>query len=98
MLAEKCPTCGEVHPRLKFHWKICQDGYPGLRIEIVCPDDSFMEKVFQAERILSQIGIHFDTGYGGARDWEFDWSLIGDHFVWNEKKREDVKVDRIGRH
>jgi len=40
--------------------------------------DDGMEKLFEAERLLGEIGITFDTGVGGgSRDWEWDWSLSG---------------------
>ncbi len=56
-------------------------------------------KVFKAQRALSEIGIHFDTGYGGGgNDWEWDWSLSGEHykavFNWFRKKRRYVRVNR----
>ena len=39
------------------------------------------EKVFDAERLLTEAGITFDTGYdlqkARRRDWELDWSLKG---------------------
>lgn len=36
------------------------------------------DKLFQIEKLFSQIGITFDTGAGcGGRDWEWDWSLSG---------------------
>ena len=35
-------------------------------------------RLYEAERILYEIGLRFDTGSGtGGRDWEFDWSLKG---------------------
>jgi hypothetical protein len=94
ILAEKCPRCGKVHPRIRFYWKKCTDGYPGLHIEITCPDKAFLDKVFEIEFLLGEIGFHFDTGYGGARDWEFDWSLAGDHFVWDKRTKAYVQVKR----
>jgi len=49
-----------------------------------------LEKIFQAERLLTEAGLSFDTGYGGGcRDWEFDWSLRG-AFV---KKVRDLSED-----
>ena len=40
--------------------------------------DEKWEKLFKAERLLSEIGVTFDTGAGcGCRDWELDWSLKG---------------------
>ncbi len=35
-------------------------------------------KVFEAEKLLLDAGVDFDTGYGfGVREWCFDWSLEG---------------------
>ena len=37
-----------------------------------------MEKLFEIERLMREIGVSFDTGAGcGCRDWEWDWSLKG---------------------
>ena len=93
VLAEKCSRCGLVHPRIRFHWKKERDGCYGLHIHIPCPDEAFVKKLFAVEKLLSEIGFHFDTGYGGVRDWEFDWCLYGDHFQWDEEKKEYVKVE-----
>lgn len=36
------------------------------------------KKLFQAEALLREVGLRFDTGYGfGERIWELDWSLHG---------------------
>lgn len=33
---------------------------------------------FEAQKILNEVGITFDTGMGSSgRDWEWDWSLKG---------------------
>jgi len=59
-----------------------------------------LEKIFQAERLLTEAGLSFDTGYGsGCRDWEFDWSLHG-AFVkkvrdLSEKEQITYKIDRL---
>ena len=35
-------------------------------------------KVYEAEMLLREAGVHFDNGSGeGSRDWELDWSLSG---------------------
>jgi hypothetical protein len=37
-----------------------------------------IQKVFEIERLLHKIGVHFDTGAGfGFRDWNWDYSLSG---------------------
>ncbi|NOQ49122.1 MAG: hypothetical protein GQ553_00435 [Nitrosomonadaceae bacterium] len=37
-----------------------------------------LEKLFEIEKKLLEIGVTFDTGAGfGSRDWEWDWSLKG---------------------
>jgi hypothetical protein len=37
-----------------------------------------INKVFEIERLLHKIGVHFDTGAGfGFRDWNWDYSLTG---------------------
>jgi hypothetical protein len=37
-----------------------------------------IEKLFQVQSLLNEMGISFDTGAGGGqRDWFFDFSLQG---------------------
>lgn len=37
-----------------------------------------IDKIFEIERKLHEIGIYFDTGAGfGYRDWQWDFSLSG---------------------
>ena len=37
-----------------------------------------MEKLFEIERLMREMGVSFDTGAGcGCREWEWDWSLEG---------------------
>lgn len=37
-----------------------------------------IEKLFEIEKLLHEIGVNFDTGAGfGYRDWQWDWSLKG---------------------
>ena len=37
-----------------------------------------MEKLFELERLMRELGVSFDTGAGCCwRDWEWDWSLKG---------------------
>lgn len=85
---------GDMKPIVKYFWKKCVDGNWGMTINIQCPDDETWEKVKAAENALSKIGITFDTGYGGSRDWEFDWSLNGYHFVFNYETEEYEYVER----
>ncbi len=92
-----CPCCGRSHPKVGFYWhNTATDELPGLRINLVCPSSEDLEAVFAAEKALSRIGVHFDTGYGGSRDWEFDWSLDGEHFVFNEEKKEYESIPGRG--
>jgi len=91
IMEEKCERCGKVHPRVLFLWGISiTDGYPALLIRVPCLDEARIKDVYEVEKALSRIGIHFDTGYGGLRDWEFDWSLYGIQSVryqgWNSKE------------
>lgn len=63
-----------------------------------------VQKLFQVEKLLSEMGITFDTGAGfGYRDWEWDWSLEGpvkvthkqamptSHLAFEEDKLEKLK-------
>lgn len=95
ILAEKCQFCGEVHPVIRYYWKKEDiDGFPSLRIAILCPSQGFLDKVQRARQVLSEIGIHFDCGYGACFDWEFDWSLKGQHFLFNPEKRKYESIER----
>lgn len=56
--------------------------------------DEQREHLFLAEEHLRKAGIHFDTGgfvgcHGGARDWEFDYSLSSNATVWLKPQRID---------
>jgi len=77
--------CEEIHPIVRYLWLKDHHGHPSLIVNILCPNKEDMEKVFEAEKALSQIGIHFDTSYGGSRDWQFDYSLSGYHYILNKK-------------
>lgn len=49
--------------------------------------DEQREYFFKAEEYLGKAGIQFDRGgfagcHGGARDWEFDYSLSPNVTVW----------------
>jgi|WetSurSiteA1Bulk_404760.scaffolds.fasta_scaffold00030_13 hypothetical protein len=51
-----------------------------------------LHKLFQAEKLLNEIGISFDTGGGfGGRDWEWDWSLKGPVKVYFKELKEDFE-------
>ncbi|MCK4528241.1 hypothetical protein KAW18_12790 [candidate division WOR-3 bacterium] len=63
------------------------DGYPGLHITIPVPKEK-LELMFELERVMRELGIVFDSGYGeGCRDWEFDWSCI----LYSMKKTRNMK-------
>lgn len=81
----KCHRCGAFHPRLKLMWGNDRDGDPKLLIHFPAPSKEDLEKIFEVEKVLASLGFHFDTGYGGGRDWEFDWSLTGEHLTLNPK-------------
>ena len=49
-----------------------------LQFDVSEMSNSDLKKLFQAEDLLREIGIEFDTSYGfGKRDWELDRSLKG---------------------
>ncbi len=49
-----------------------------------------LQDIFEIERRLAKLGIHFDTGAGfGMRDWELDWSLTGPMSVKVREKEEN---------
>ena len=98
ILESKCNRCGKIHPNVTFKWYNSHtDGYPSLKIQIPAANNETMKKIFKAEEALSLIGIHFDTGYGGLRDWEFDWSLSGKHLMKNEETGKYEEIDRTRR-
>jgi len=56
--------------------------YCGLReAEVLINFDNSkipMGKIMELEKLLHEMGIHFDTGTDfKSRDWEWDWSLRG---------------------
>jgi len=69
-------------------WESCGEPVHDVDVHITIPvKGPDLEKVFQAEKLLFEAGVVFDTGYGdGCRDWEFDWSLRGAYV----KKRRDL--------
>lgn len=53
-------------------------GWGTLIIDMSLMTEEDRGKVYEAQRLLSEVGISFDTGSGaGGRDWELDWSLSG---------------------
>jgi len=55
-----------------------------------------LEALFQAEALLRQAGVTFDTGYGcGGRDWEFDWSLKGAYVKLRKKLTEQEQLENF---
>lgn len=54
------------------------NGWAKLKINMTLMSDEDRKKVYQAERLLKEAGVGFDSGSGcGCRDWELDWSLSG---------------------
>jgi len=50
----------------------------GIHFDMTGMTHEQREKLWQAQMLLHEIGIGFDTGAGGGqRDWEWDWSLCG---------------------
>jgi len=55
-----------------------------------------LEALFQAEALLRQAGVSFDTGYGcGGRDWEFDWSLKGAYVKLGKQLTEQEQLENF---
>jgi hypothetical protein len=84
-------------PAVKYYWHNDSKGDPSLKIRIPVPDDATLEKIYAARQVLSEIGIHFDTGMSLADsgfDWEFDFSLMGEHFVKDEMTGEYKRIER----
>lgn len=55
--------------------------------------DEEINKLFQAELLLREIGITFDSGVGcDGRDWEWDWSLKGPVKVFFKKFKGEKDV------
>lgn len=47
-----------------------------IHVSFIIENEIDMERVFKAQDKLNNLGIYFDTGFGGGeRDWEIDWSL-----------------------
>ena len=57
------------------HWP---KAWATLRIDLRLMSDKQRQKVWQAEALLKEAGLQFDSGVGGGEmEWEFDWSLRG---------------------
>jgi len=55
-------------------------------------------KLFEAQKLLNEIGLGFDTGGGcGERDWEWDWSLSGPVHVTFRRMVKDNEKNRYVR-
>jgi len=55
-----------------------------------------LEALFQAETLLRQAGVSFDTGYGcGGRDWEWDWSLKGAYVKLRKTLTEQEQMENF---
>lgn len=93
IIGTKCKRCGKIHPIVSYYWHLDTRREPSVTINIQCPDNKHLDLVYEAERALSQLGIHFDTGYGGGRDWEFDWSLSGYHYILDKKTGKYVPLE-----
>jgi hypothetical protein len=67
----------------------------GIHFDISSMSKEHLDKLFQAERLLRELGISFDTGAGGGeRDWEWDWSLHGPVHVTFRKMVKDNPKNR----
>ena len=84
--------------KVQYFWHVDKiDQFPSLTISIPVNDAMQKKRIFEIEKSLREIGIEFDTGYGGNRDWEFDWSLSGRHFMYNHQKKRWVSIRNRGR-
>ena len=94
----------KIHPdffktnkkEVEYRWRRndAVDNYPSLCITIPCPEEK-LELILEIEKKMAELGIVFDSGYGrGCRDWEFDWSLQGKHFIFDEKEQKYKEIKR----
>ncbi|MGE4358033.1 MAG: hypothetical protein AB7E08_05750 [Candidatus Omnitrophota bacterium] len=61
-----------------YEENIFSNGYAVLKIDVSLMTPEERQKLYEAEKILNELGIDFDTGMGGGfRDWFLDWSLSG---------------------
>lgn len=67
----------------------------GIHFDISVMSKEQLNKLFQAQQLLAEIGISFDTGAGGGeRDWEWDWSLKGPVYVTFRRMVKDNLKNR----
>ena len=54
------------------------NGWACLKIDLRLMTEEQKGKLWQAQSLLREAGIYFDSGAGsGVMDWELDWSLSG---------------------
>jgi len=65
----------------------------GIHFDMSAMSKEQLDKLFQAEQLLRDIGVSFDTGAGGGeRDWEWDWSLTGPvHVTFRRMVKDNPK-------
>jgi len=72
-----------------------------VQFDLTKLDQKKRDKLFRIEKLLHEIGIRFDTGFGcGGRDWEWDWSLKGPVKVLfkrytKEKKKQNKTKENV---
>lgn len=70
----------------------------GIHFDMTKLTKEQIEKLWQAETLLHEIGVSFDTGAGcGQRDWEWDWSLSGPVKVTFRRLTKDNPKNRYVR-
>jgi hypothetical protein len=70
----------------------------GIHFDMSVMTKEQINKLFQAQKLLNEIGITFDTGADGKqRDWEWDWSLKGPVHVSFRRMSKDNKKNRYAR-
>jgi len=85
----------------EFFQQKCGKPTHNVHVHISIPASGIdLQKIFQAEQLLHEAGVSFDTGYGGGqRDWEFDWSLRGAFVklrkVLSEEEQKANLLERI---
>lgn len=89
-----CANCSseECRPNLEEAEVLIQFGFQDLTKEQ-------RDKLWKIESLFHELGIYFDTGgaIGGARDWEWDWSLRGPVKVFFKKFVKDDPKNRYYR-
>ena len=70
----------------------------GIHFDISNFSKQQLNKLFEAEQLLRDIGVSCDTGAGGGeRDWEWDWSLTGPVHVTFRRMVKDNPKNRYVR-